>query len=55
MLICCLKQLDSVLLDKKSKNYQEKNKAMKQVFFKRIPMEEKCDLIAQFLCIILRE
>ena len=34
---------------------QEKNKVMKQEFFIRMPMEEECDLNAQFLCIILRE
>ena len=32
-----------------------KNKAMKHVYFIRIPMEGQCDLNAQFLCIILRE
>ena len=34
---------------------QGKNKAMKQELFIRIPMEEDCDLNAQFLFIILRE
>ena len=32
-----------------------KNKAMKQDFFVKIPMEGQCDLNAKFLCIILRE
>ena len=61
-----MKQPGFILLNKKaSMKYswtpisdsktQEKNKAMKQDFFKRIPTEEECDLNAQFICIFLRE
>ena len=42
--ICCLKQTEL-----------SEKKAIKQDLFIRIPMQEECDLNAQFLRIILKE
>ena len=61
--ICCLKQLGYILLNKKKQVWSingpafltGKKQSNETRLFIRIPMEEECDLNAQFLHIILRK